>query len=540
MGEIDSEDEEIVDEKLWGSEDEEEDNTRRDGKEKINRNDSVEAQPEGESEMVAKEGEDGQDSQEEDENNDKNPPEGRENNQQNEDEEHGSEEPEPEDEEEDEVNDMEDIYDDRGKEPRKEEDFELPNNLDLDRDIGEQSEQEEEEEEENGEATHDDNVLDVSGDEQDGADKEEEDSQEDQQTNEHKDQEDQQERTESNEDEQKQDKKELDTEGDEEKHAGLGGQEAKEEEEEEEDAIDKSNAQSIEEKDKEEVNVADTQPQGAMHETVRKSADVRMDERQYEESRPPEDVNNSDDTTQEVQIRQPDERSQRWIKTMNESVPPERPEGQKRKRTDPNPYRSEGDASREWKERLNTREGSTTEERENDEERDAGLNEKEAELYEFLEDEEHKEDTQTLAPVDENQAKALPQKEDQEEKVQQQNEETAEDKMDEDEGEREENSNSEGDIAKPKGARELHPLPMAKDRGQRTEEDKEDPSGELQEEEPQTEDRMKYSGEGVDSFYSLPTVDEDTSSAQPADEGAQKIDLLTPEEMQARREDIER
>jgi hypothetical protein len=329
MGEIDSEDEEVVDEKMWGSEDEEEDNTRQDGKEKIDRDNTVDADPEGEEEMVAKEDNEGRDDDKDDSKDDdkKKKKEKDEKGKNQEDDEEGDEGEEDEDEkgkkkedeeqedEEGDVNDMEDIYEDKGKDVRKEDEFELPEDLDLDGNDKKEEEEggmdddmepeEEEEEESDDKQKDDEDVMDIADDdnemkEGEGEAKDEEEGNKEDEEKKEEEQEKEDEGEERNEedkeDKDKEDDKELDSEGEDEKQAGMGGQEAKENEEdskEEEEDVDKTNDQDIRAEDKEEVANTETQPQGVMHETIRKSANVQMEDQQ-DQSRPQDDLNQAD------------------------------------------------------------------------------------------------------------------------------------------------------------------------------------------------------------------------------------------------------
>lgn len=265
-----------------------------------------------------------------------------------------------------------------------------------------------------------------------------------------------------------------------------------------------------------------------------------------------------------------DERSQRWIKSMKNPPQPEREdkkkqEKKKRERVDPNPYRSEGDATKEWKERLRVMDKLTEEEEKKDGEEDDQMDldhdeeedKEEAEMYEFMkEDDRDKEDAQTLAPADETQAKSIPQKED--DKKQKDGENGDEEEKNEDEEEEEKNEEEEeeerekgeGDEEKEKErerVKEMRALRMAKDqrRGKNGEEEEtpEDDVEDLTKDDDAQADADDADAERRDdgsSHHSMPQLlNEEEEQPKKAAE-AEEVVLLTPEAMAAKREELDR
>jgi midasin len=237
-------------------------------------------------------------------------------------------------------------------------------------------------------------------------------------------------------------------------------------------------------------------------------------------------------------------------------------EKKKRERVDPNPYRSEGDANKEWKERLRVMDKLTEEEeekkdeekREEDDQMDLQDDEEdkeEAEMYEFMkEDDQDKEDAQTLAPADETQAKSIPQKDDDKKQKEdglgdEEDEEEEEQKEKDKEEEEEDREKGEGDEEKEKErerVKEMRSLRMAKDqrRGKdgeeedKPEDDVEDLTKDDDADDDNADQRDERREEG--SHHSMPLVEEAGAAAKEEVE----LTLLSPEAIMAKREELDR
>ncbi|KAL6070950.1 Midasin [Balamuthia mandrillaris] len=572
MGELDEDEENVVDEKLWNPSDDEEDEDENQKEEKIEKDSSVDSQgqEDAEKEMAAKE--DG----EEPESKDKEEKQQKQEDKKKEEEkdQQGNKEEEEEEDEEDEehgAQDVDDLYEDKHDvDVRKEEEFELPEDMELEGDDGkddqegeenEQEEEKEEQEEQDMDSTEQEQMKEEGEEEEEGEDEEGEGEGEENR---------------DHDDKEKDGEDELNDEGDKEATASEGTELKNEEEEEEEEEDDEQHDRLQANPDEKYETEAAEQAQGVMDRTGAESSNITLDpeERKRKEEKEEEEdqqrkggddqqkqskenMMDADESVQQGHDNENEEDAESSWKPVSsrqqkrENEESERQNNSKRQ-AEPNPYRSVGDAMKRWKERLKV----LKEQQMNDEQQEEGNKEEqegmdvdedveaaEEDIHEFVKKGEEKEtDKQTLAPTEETllEDTQIPLRDQDEVKLQdEKEEETQEEQQKKNENkieEEQEESNTSSALTDQSTKKE-----KPKDSNEKTKEEEEEMQVEEKKEKEKQEEEERRQQQ-------TPNEEEDIISASSALEELnldeeERVDeeklLLSEEEMARQREDLE-